>query len=444
MSRQSLSSRPWLAAWALLFLIQLSTIHVSKSFALSTETTGDNLRGVNGRRLVSSLAQADTADSVAADGATVYPNGDISRRQLATLCITVSGYVSFPDSDHVGDTIGTSKKPAQQCTNDPTCVAYNSAGELKRSISPLAYAPGSCIYIKKAFAPTKCDRYPGYLAKADVDHTNDNINIKAFAIKKTIDRCNSDPACKGFNSNGWLKSVVTPTVAAKGVCLYTKTTSQSSPPPPSPPPSSPPSRSPPPPSPPSRSPPSRSPPPPTPPPPSPPPPSSTSPSPSSASAGCYDAAAALAEHNKDRALHGCPALTWNDTLAKASQAWAETLAAALCGLRHSSASNYGENLYAMLSNWPLVASDMLCTPAVKGWYSEVKSYVFSATPYTDNQANFAKIGHFTQVVWKSTTQVGCGAALGDDNYCLVVVCRYTPPGNINSNDYYLRNVPPLK
>ncbi|GIL60675.1 hypothetical protein Vafri_15207, partial [Volvox africanus] len=424
-------SRLWLAAWAFLVLIQLTPIKSSKSFAHASETTGDNLRGVNRRRLTSHADTADSKSEAAAEQVIPYASGDISRRQLATSCPGLSGYVAFPDNDHVGDTIGTSKKPMQQCNNDVTCVAFNSAGELKRSVTPLADTPGRCLYIKKAFASSKCPVYNGYLTNEDVKHMGDNINAKALAVNKAFNKCNADATCKGFNSNGWLKSVVSPTVPAQGVCLYTKIPPQSPPPPPSRPPTPPPP----------------SPRPPAPRPPFPSPPSSSSPSPSSlnTTAGCFDAADALAEHNKDRALHGCPALTWNENLAKGAQTWAQTLAAT-CALYHSGGRNYGESLYGKSSSSRshFFAKDMLCTPAVKIWYGEVKKYIFSTTPWTDNQANFANIGHFTQVVWKSTTQVGCGAALGDDDYCLIVVCRYSPPGNFVLDPSFLENVPPLK
>ncbi|GIL60673.1 hypothetical protein Vafri_15207, partial [Volvox africanus] len=434
-------SRLWLAAWAFLVLIQLTPIKSSKSFAHASETTGDNLRGVNRRRLTSHADTADSKSEAAAEQVIPYASGDISRRQLATSCPGLSGYVAFPDNDHVGDTIGTSKKPMQQCNNDVTCVAFNSAGELKRSVTPLADTPGRCLYIKKAFASSKCPVYNGYLTNEDVKHMGDNINAKALAVNKAFNKCNADATCKGFNSNGWLKSVVSPTVPAQGVCLYTKIPPQSPPPPPSRPPAPPPPS----PRPPAQRPPSPrvpAPPPPSsrPPPPS---PSSSSPSPSSlnTTAGCFDAADALAEHNKDRALHGCPALTWNENLAKGAQTWAQTLTADCSDLHHSGGT-YGENLSSSSGYIQLFAKDMLCTPAVKGWYGEVKKYIFSTTPWTDNQAHFFDIGHFTQVVWKSTTQVGCGAALGDFDTCLIVVCRYSPPGNVWRDDYFLGNVPP--
>ena len=48
-------------------------------------------------------------------------------------------------------------------------------------------------------------------------------------------------------------------------------------------------------------------------------------------------------------------------------------------------------------------------------------------------------GHFTQVVWKTTTQVGVAEALSKTNKRFVVA-RYSPPGNIL--DHFQENVPP--
>ncbi|GFR43420.1 hypothetical protein Agub_g4501 [Astrephomene gubernaculifera] len=257
--------------------------------------------------------------------------------------------------------------------------------------------------------------------------------------------------------------------------LLTKSPPPPSPPPPrppppksSPPPSPPPPRPPPPKAspPPPRPPPKASPPPPRPPPPktsppppkalspsppppkaSPPPLSSTPPPPQDYSGGsCTDAWATLNMTNMYRVWHQAKPLTWSSTLAASSQTYAVTLAAKSCGLVHSGGSGYGENLYAKYQ-YPK-SSDMTCAPAVTSWYNEVSQYVFSTKPYTDNWISTKMVGHFTQLVWASTTSVGCGVAIGDyqTSYglgsCRVVVCQYKPPGNYIGDSYFLANVLP--
>ncbi|GLI64346.1 hypothetical protein VaNZ11_007585 [Volvox africanus] len=410
---------PWprgrLGAWALLFfLIQISTTTMSLALASDEEPGGLPRQNANVRRFLLSSSRPRTMKGESAEEVEelrAYSTGAIARRKLAGTCIKVSGYVSFPNLDHAGDTIANSGKPAMQCLLSPACLAYNSAGELKASITPLTAAPGRCLYIKQAHLPTACANYTGFLAVPDVDHIDDNMTIST--VSKAFAQCRSDTRCKGFNSAGWTKSAVSPTVPAKGLCLYIKITAETAG---NPPPTSTSTST--------------------------PPPSSTSSTPFNSTAGCYDPAAALAEHNKDRALHGCAALTWNESLAKAAQAWAQLLADNCTPV--SSVGKYGENLYILPSDWPLTASDAVCVNAVKFWYNGINSYKFTSTPWTDNAANFGNIGLFTQVVWKSTTQVGCGAALGNGNKCLAVSCRYLPPGNYIGNSQFFNNVPPLK
>ena len=73
--------------------------------------------------------------------------------------------------------------------------------------------------------------------------------------------------------------------------------------------------------------------------------------------------------------------------------------------------------------------------ASQRWYDEVQYYDF------DNPGFSQKTGHFTQLVWKSSAQIGCGSACNSLNHCYIT-CNYYPPGNyLNRFD---TNVFPLK
>ena len=85
---------------------------------------------------------------------------------------------------------------------------------------------------------------------------------------------------------------------------------------------------------------------------------------------------------------------------------------------HSKTGPFGENLAAGYAN---------TTAAVEGWGDERKSYDFRSAEFDE------KTAHFTQVVWKGTTDVGCGAAWcggqgGTPGWYLV--CQYFPAGNV--------------
>ena len=73
-----------------------------------------------------------------------------------------------------------------------------------------------------------------------------------------------------------------------------------------------------------------------------------------------------------------------------------------------------------------------------GRYDEISAYNFNT-----GQSNGGVIGHFTQVVWKTSVKVGCGVKLDCSNMFggmqnSAVVCRYSPPGNFIGQ--YTQNV----
>lgn len=139
-----------------------------------------------------------------------------------------------------------------------------------------------------------------------------------------------------------------------------------------------------------------------------------------------DVARILADHNKYRSALGIPGLTWSNELAAVAQRWANHLAIEQgCRFFHSS-SEYGENL-SMGSG----ASHNF-TDAIEGWAAERKDF-----NYTTKQCNgnWAKCGHYTQIIWKSTTKVGCASAKCA-NGSIIIVCNYDPAGNMMGETPY--------
>ena len=122
----------------------------------------------------------------------------------------------------------------------------------------------------------------------------------------------------------------------------------------------------------------------------------------------------LQAHNSIRSQLGLPPLTWSDHLAGVAQTWAARLLKT-GRFRHTAHSPYGENLFEIRG-----AS---ATPdqVVGNWISEAHDY--------DHAANSCHgvCGHYTQVVWRDSKQVGCGMARRRGRE--VWVCEYDPPGN---------------
>ncbi len=121
----------------------------------------------------------------------------------------------------------------------------------------------------------------------------------------------------------------------------------------------------------------------------------------------------LTTHNAIRADLKLPPLQWSDALAAYSQKWADTLIA-----RNRSAHNpnspYGENiLVAGIGSTP--------SSVVREWASESHDYAYSTNACSTD------CGHYTQIVWRQTTKVGCAVSRGSQRE--VWVCSYDPPGN---------------
>jgi uncharacterized protein YkwD len=140
----------------------------------------------------------------------------------------------------------------------------------------------------------------------------------------------------------------------------------------------------------------------------------------------------LSKHNSYRATHRSPNMTISSSANNTAQAWAQYLATN--GLFQHSATNQrnnaGENLYVSYTTAPSVNYAALANTAVQSWYDEVKLYNYNSPGFS------SATGHFTQVVWKSSTQLGCGTAQGTKTIngtkykAFYVVCHYAPAGNV--------------
>lgn len=131
----------------------------------------------------------------------------------------------------------------------------------------------------------------------------------------------------------------------------------------------------------------------------------------------------LDAHNKYRATVGVPPLVWSESLAGAAQAWANTLNSNLTFAHDRAVQNQGENL------WMGTDGFFTLTQMVDAWGDERRYFKDGVFPDVSATGNWFDVGHYTQMVWRSTKRIGCAGVVGDDgNYRLV--CRYSPPGNI--------------
>jgi uncharacterized protein YkwD len=120
-----------------------------------------------------------------------------------------------------------------------------------------------------------------------------------------------------------------------------------------------------------------------------------------------------------------PSMTWDATLAAAAQDWADQ-----CNFSHHTAG-YGQNLYASAGGGPPTPQAV-----VNNWMSEAEDYDYGANSCS------GVCGHYTQVVWRNSTLLGCGIKACSVNSPFmnfsnwyIVVCNYSPPGNNGSRPY---------
>jgi len=126
-------------------------------------------------------------------------------------------------------------------------------------------------------------------------------------------------------------------------------------------------------------------------------------------------------HNDERALFNIPGLTWNADLAETALAWAKQLASK-GSLSHSSGRvHIGENV--SYTGTKANSIDRL----IGMWLDEKKYFVYKPYPDCSNSGDSSDVGHYTQLIWKDTTELGCGLSTKSGKDFLV--CQYKTSGN---------------
>lgn len=65
---------------------------------------------------------------------------------------------------------------------------------------------------------------------------------------------------------------------------------------------------------------------------------------------------------------------------------------------------------------------------IESFGNEKQYFVGGIFPDVSSTGDWQDVGHYTQVVWRDTTEVGCAIASANGND--ILVCRYSPPGNV--------------
>ena len=122
----------------------------------------------------------------------------------------------------------------------------------------------------------------------------------------------------------------------------------------------------------------------------------------------------VSAHNQIRAQVGVPPLVWSDRLEAVAEDWAKTLLSRR-EFSHRPNGKLGENLFAIMG------ARASSTEVIRAWADESRNYDYRSNRCRD------VCGHYTQIVWRDSKQVGC--AVARDSRREIWVCNYDPPGN---------------
>ena len=130
----------------------------------------------------------------------------------------------------------------------------------------------------------------------------------------------------------------------------------------------------------------------------------------------------LSAHNRERARFGFVALSWSPALAQQAASWAQDLSRRGAFEHSRERQGAGENLWMGTSGY-YGPEAMIGAFIKEGQYFRPGKF-----PDVSTTGNWADVGHYTQLIWPATRELGCAvASTGSKD---VLVCRYFPAGNM--------------
>ncbi len=135
----------------------------------------------------------------------------------------------------------------------------------------------------------------------------------------------------------------------------------------------------------------------------------------------------LMAHNLERQSFRAVPLVWDARLAADASSYATELAQTgrWGHSRPDQRLGQGENL------WTGTRAAFGVMDMIGSWTSEKIMFRSGVFPYVSRSGSWHDVGHYTQIVWPTTTHVGCG--LRSSAHWDYLVCRYSSPGNVIGN-----------
>jgi hypothetical protein len=140
----------------------------------------------------------------------------------------------------------------------------------------------------------------------------------------------------------------------------------------------------------------------------------------------------LAAQNRYRAEVNVTSLEWSENLSQQAQECADYNAANFLPQgrqKHCPKSGFGQNIALATSSLHRNLTQM-----VDQWGDEKSNFINGEYPSVSATGSPGDVSHYTQIIWQETSEVGCGKA--NSSGYEILVCDYSPRGNINGTAVY--------